>query len=801
MMFDREFIYDILYNHDAQEAADAAFDNKNFLYDYNEVQELYFDNTNNYFVYLAGVSGLNKEKLLCKIVRDLIKSGAAKRDIIYADFELPFIRELSILEIADFFPPKSDKPLYLVINEIGLRDGFFIEIERLREVYPNIKLLASCSIPFLVYEYLQDNPDEYSKSVVLSPKNESNIKGESDTFGVQGYLKYNIKNGVCEIKGTTKEGKLLNKHVVPPTINGYPVKIIASGAFHHRSELTEIELPDTIEYIGDYAFTRCDNLSNIKIPKNLAYMGDCAFLGATKLLTIAGGDNITHIGCSALYATAWLNNQTGDSVTLGKVLYRYKGKQKPAALPAAVSVLGSYSFRSTEIAEIDLSRIKNIEEGCFFGCKKLSEVKGYPDEDIGAFVFYDCRSLINVDTTIAEAGKYAFYNCTGLKDVALNNAELGAGAFENCINLTAVSGNIATAGKCAFYKASIAKADLTTAKIVGEFAFYASRISEILLSAAHGIGRYAFAHIGELREVYLQGRAAIGTDIFCCSDNIVRAELSGTYPLSYYFGGKSNVEQLSVNGDCCDNFCRNNDALKEVSIFNGKIGNWAFYNNANLTSVKLQKCNGIGAWAFSHCENLQAILIPESVSNIEMNAFRYCRKLARIELQSAVPVTFGANAFYSTDELKKIFVVDKNPYLGIPIWREYKNNLQVSDFLTRRKSAIAEAQKNIEKTFKVIVDRSMGTEHPKHKGTIYPINYGYIEDLVAGDGEEQDVYIIDGTEPLNETMVKIIAVVFRKNDNETKWVGVIGNNNYTKDEIKNRIAFQERYYDIEIISV
>ena len=39
---------------------------------------------------------------------------------------------------------------------------------------------------------------------------------------------------------------------------------------------------------------------------------------------------------------------------------------------------------------------------------------------------------------------------------------------------------------------------------------------------------------------------------------------------------------------------------------------------------------------------------------------------------------------------------------------------------------------------KVVVDRPLGSFHPKHKDIYYPINYGYIERIIAPDGEEQD---------------------------------------------------------------
>ena len=34
----------------------------------------------------------------------------------------------------------------------------------------------------------------------------------------------------------------------------------------------------------------------------------------------------------------------------------------------------------------------------------------------------------------------------------------------------------------------------------------------------------------------------------------------------------------------------------------------------------------------------------------------------------------------------------------------------------------------------VVVDRPLGSTHPQYKKLIYPINYGYIRGVLAGDG-------------------------------------------------------------------
>lgn len=101
------------------------------------------------------------------------------------------------------------------------------------------------------------------------------------------------------------------------------------------------------------------------------------------------------------------------------------------------------------------------------------------------------------------------------------------------------------------------------------------------------------------------------------------------------------------------------------------------------------------------------------------------------------------------------------------------------------------------KIVKVIVDRPLGSYHPTHKNIYYSVNYGYIPEIMSGDGEEQDAYILGVYVP-TEFTGRVVAVIHRKNDNENKWVVAPENSNLSKEEILNAIEFQEKYFDIEI---
>ena len=99
---------------------------------------------------------------------------------------------------------------------------------------------------------------------------------------------------------------------------------------------------------------------------------------------------------------------------------------------------------------------------------------------------------------------------------------------------------------------------------------------------------------------------------------------------------------------------------------------------------------------------------------------------------------------------------------------------------------------------KVIVDRPMGSFHPRHKDIYYSVNYGYIPGCIAPDGEEQDAYILGVSQPVAEFVGRVIAIIHRLDDVENKWVVAPESMSFTADEIMQQVAFQEQYFHTEI---
>lgn len=99
----------------------------------------------------------------------------------------------------------------------------------------------------------------------------------------------------------------------------------------------------------------------------------------------------------------------------------------------------------------------------------------------------------------------------------------------------------------------------------------------------------------------------------------------------------------------------------------------------------------------------------------------------------------------------------------------------------------------------VVIDRPLGSFHPTHKEIYYTVNYGYIEGIIAGDGEEQDAYVLGVDEPIERFDGEVIAVIHRLDDVEDKWVVASKGVSFSEEEILQKVHFQEKFFQVEVV--
>ncbi|MEF2277927.1 inorganic diphosphatase [Deinococcus sp. YIM 134068] len=100
---------------------------------------------------------------------------------------------------------------------------------------------------------------------------------------------------------------------------------------------------------------------------------------------------------------------------------------------------------------------------------------------------------------------------------------------------------------------------------------------------------------------------------------------------------------------------------------------------------------------------------------------------------------------------------------------------------------------------RVVVDRPLGSVHPRWPDLVYPVNYGELPGTMSGDGAPIDVYLLGWTEPVREAEGVVVAVILRTDDVEDKLIVAREGTTWTDAEIMGAVFFQERFFDSRLV--
>ena len=256
---------------------------------------------------------------------------------------------------------------------------------------------------------------------------------------------------------------------IPSKIDGYTVTGVENM---DTSNIKKIVMPDTVTYIGEYAFGDYDSgvpLEEIVLSKNLKSIGPCAFRGCYDLKSIDIPKSVTEIGHSAFFSCSSLKNvsihseidiaenvfssvpavsygdwqyneNSSDFFIWNGWLYGYKGNSKNPVIPSGVYGIKDYLFRNSDITGITIPEgVKYIGYGAFQDCTALKSVK-LPNslQKIGGEAFGDCTALSSVTfgSGLKSIEYDGFSDCESLKKVVLpEGLEKLDSAFYGCYNL------------------------------------------------------------------------------------------------------------------------------------------------------------------------------------------------------------------------------------------------------------------------------------------------------------------------------------------------------------------------------
>lgn len=218
---------------------------------------------------------------------------------------------------------------------------------------------------------------------------------------------------------------------------------IADRAFSYEKKLVEINMPNSVNYIGDEAFLGCTGLTSITLPNSVTTIGRYVFDECTNLSDLNIGYSVSYVGEHAFDKTAWYNNQPNGLVYAGSIAYKYKG-----TMPAQTKII----LKKETLV---------IASSAFDGCSNLVSIT-LPNSlvFIGGYAFRGCSGLkyIDVPSTLTSIEECTFTGCTQLKSFTIpkNVTHIGNTAFSACYSLNNITipENVKDMGYRSFYTES-----------------------------------------------------------------------------------------------------------------------------------------------------------------------------------------------------------------------------------------------------------------------------------------------------------------------------------------------------------
>ena len=239
----------------------------------------------------------------------------------------------------------------------------------------------------------------------------------------------------------------------------------AQHLYLNNTEVTDLVLPTTVNYIRNYAFYGCSGLTNLTIPNSVTSIGSSAFYGCSGLTNLTIPNSVASIGnnafqgCSALqtlyFNAASCNNfnsnssyhpfynlniskiNVGDSVVKIPAYFAYGlPKLTNVTIGNSVTFIGDNAFTGcTGLTRVDIS---DLAKWCRINFGSATTNPLYYAQHL--YLNNDEVTDLVVPDDVEAIGSYAFYNCS-LTSVRLHQslASVGKQAFNNSPTIETVT--------------------------------------------------------------------------------------------------------------------------------------------------------------------------------------------------------------------------------------------------------------------------------------------------------------------------------------------------------------------------
>ncbi len=378
--------------------------------------------------------------------------------------------------------------------------------------------------------------------------------------------------------------------VIPETHKGLPVTGIIDFVVSASigDEKKYITLPDTITYVAYGAFE--DGIDHVQYNE----YGGALYLGNEHnpyVALIYVRSNATelsvHKDAKAIALGAFEGVTALESIAVEDGNTHFSGEGNAIVRTSDRALVGV--CKNSDIPET----VTAIEGHLFAGRTDLTEL-ALPDAvtRVGKYAFSDCKALseISLSEGLVTIDAYAFRGCAGLAEVVLPSGVItvGEGAFADCVGLTEMvfPDGVKTIGGGAFGGCT--------------------RLEEVRLgSGLTGLGDHAFKGCSALTEIMLpKSLTELEYNAFSNCESLKRIAVE-----------EGNSKYRSVNNCIVD--------IERKALVVG------LSTSVIPTDGSVKEIDG---YAFSGCEGLTEITVPDGVTQIGRYAFYNCRELKNVVL-------------------------------------------------------------------------------------------------------------------------------------------------------------------------
>lgn len=216
--------------------------------------------------------------------------------------------------------------------------------------------------------------------------------------------------------------------VIADVYNGYPVTTIVAKAFQNNTKLKTIAIPSSVTTIGDYAFSGCSNLTVVNIPDSVTSIGQYVFQNCTSLGSVSWSSQLTTIPRYTFYGNTQLTavGGIGSVKSIGDYAFYNCRVLSNISLPSGLETIGGYVFYNNyALPDIILpDTVTSIGYEAFYYCTSANTITiSGKMTSIPGNAFYNCNkvTLVNIPSTITSIGSNAFRSVNGTFRVYRNS--------------------------------------------------------------------------------------------------------------------------------------------------------------------------------------------------------------------------------------------------------------------------------------------------------------------------------------------------------------------------------------------